>query len=98
VLLEDPGPAHTAAESRALVRELGIEVRWLPRATPELNAMDQLWKHVKANVLANQPTRSMDHSAEAACQYILGLSRRERLRKAGILSGRFWLAKLSKDF
>jgi transposase len=98
VLFEDRGPAHTAAESRALVRELAIEVRWLPRATPELNAMDHLWKHVKANVLANQPTRSMDQSAEAACQYILGLSRRERLRKAGILSGRFWLAKLSKDF
>src|SRR4051812_1922780 len=78
--------------------ELGIDVRWLPRATPELNAMDHLWKHVKANVLANQPTCSMDQSAEAACQYILGLSRRERLRKAGILSGRFWLAKLSKDF
>src|SRR3954468_5129609 len=78
--------------------DLGMEVRWLPRATPELNAMDHLWKHVKANVLANQPTRSMDQSAEAACQYILGLSRPERLRKAGILSGRFWLAKLSKDF
>jgi transposase len=74
VLFEDRAPAHTAAESRALVRELGIEVRWLPRATPELNAMDHLWKHVKANVLANQPTCSMDQSAEAACQYILGLS------------------------
>jgi transposase len=98
VLFEDRGPAHTAVESRALVGELGMEVRWLPRATPELNAMDHLWKHVKANVLANQPTRSIEQSAEAACQYILELSRRERLRKAGILSGRFWLAKLSKDF
>jgi transposase len=98
VLFADRGPAHTAAESRALVDELGMEVRWLPRATPELNAMDHLWKHVKANVLANQPTRSMEQSAEAACQYILELSRHERLRKAGILSGRFWLAKLSKDF
>ena len=28
VLFEDRGPAHTAAESRALVRELGMEVRW----------------------------------------------------------------------
>jgi transposase len=98
VLFADRGPAHTAAESRALARELGIEVRWLPRVTPELNAMDQLWRHVKAKALANQPTRSIDQSAEAACQYILGLSRRQRLRKAGILSGRFWLAKLSKNF
>jgi transposase len=98
VLFEDRGPAHTAAESQALARKLGIELRWLPRATPELNAMDQLWKHVKANALANQPTRSIDRSAEAACQYVLQLTRRQRLRKAGILSGRFWLAKVSKDF
>jgi hypothetical protein len=81
-----------------LAHELGIEVRWLPRAPPEWNAMDQLWKHVKAKALANQPTRSIDQSVDAACQYILGLFRRERLRQAGILSGRFWLAKMSKDF
>jgi transposase len=94
VLFEDRGPAHTAAESRALARVLGIEIRWLPRATPELNAMDQLWKHVKADALANQPTRSIDQSADVACRYVLNLTRRERLRKAGILSGRFWLAHL----
>jgi transposase len=98
VLFEDRSPTHTAAESRALARALDIEIRWLPRATPELNAMDQLWRHVKRNALANQPTRTIDRSAETACQYVLDLSRRERLRKAGILSGRFWLAKVSKDF
>ena len=98
VLFEDRGPAHRAVESRALARSLGIEIRWLPRATPELNAMDPLWKHVKANALANQPTRAIDQSAEAACQYVLNLTRDERLRKAGILSGRFWLAKVSKNF
>jgi hypothetical protein len=27
-----------------------------------------------------------------ACDYILGLSPEERLRKAGVLSGDFWLA------
>jgi transposase len=78
VLFEDRGPAHTAAESQTLVRELGMEVRWLPRATPELNAMDHLWKHVKAKVLANQPTRSIDQSAEAAYQYILTSVRHNR--------------------
>jgi transposase len=98
VLFEDRGPAHTAAESRTLAQALGIEIRWLPRATPELNARDQLWKHVKANALANQPTQTIDRSAEAACQYILQLTQRERLRKAGILSGRFWLAKVSNNF
>ena len=82
---------HTAGESRQLARELNIEVRWLPRATPELNAMDQLWKHVKRDALANRPTHSIDASADAACRYILQMRGQERLRRAGVLSGNFWL-------
>jgi transposase len=91
VLFEDKGPPHTAGESRQLARESSIEVRWLPRATPELNAMDQLWKHVKRDALANRPTRSIEASAQAACRYILDMGGQERLRRAGVLSGSFWL-------
>jgi transposase len=93
ILFEDRGTPHTAEESRELATDLGIDVRLLPRATPELNAMDHLWRHMKRRALANRMTRSIDESADAACQYILGLSRRERLRQAGILSGNFWLTK-----
>lgn len=93
VLLEDRGAPHTAEESRELAAALGIEVRLLPRATPELNAMDQLWRQMKAHALANQPTRSIDESAEQACRYILDLSPRQRLRQAGVLSGHFWLTR-----
>jgi hypothetical protein len=32
----------------------------LPRATPELNAMDHLWKHTKGTVLGDRPTESID--------------------------------------
>jgi len=91
VLFEDKGAPHTAGESRQLTRELNIEVRWLPRATPELNAMDQLWKHVKRDALANRPTRSIEASADAACRHILQMRGQERLRRAGVLSGNFWL-------
>ena len=93
ILFEDRGTPHTAEESRELATDLGIDVRLLPRATPELNAMDHLWRHMKRRALANRMTRSIDESADVACQYILGLSRRERLRQAGILSGNFWLTK-----
>lgn len=89
VLVEDRGSPHTAEDSREWAASLDLEVRLLPRATPELNAMDQLWRRMKAN----QPTRSIEDSAEAACRYLLGLSRRERLRQAGVLSGRFWLTQ-----
>jgi transposase len=93
VLFEDRGSPHTADESRELARALGIEVRFLPIATPELNAMDHLWRHVKGRGLANRATQSIDASADSACRYLLDMSRWERLQKAGVLSGNFWLTK-----
>ena len=91
ILFEDRGTPHTAEESREYAAWLGSEVRLLPRAAPELNAMDHLWRSVKGRALANRPTLTIDKSADAACRYILDMSRRERLRKAGVLSGNFWL-------
>jgi transposase len=92
VLFEDRGSPHTAYASRELAADLGIQLRFLPRATPELNAMDCLWRHAKGEGLADRATRSIDQSADAVCQRILDLTPRERLRKAGVLSGNFWLA------
>jgi hypothetical protein len=91
VLFEDRGSPHTAEESLAVAAALHIEIRFLPVATPELNAMDHLWRHVKGWGLADRATVSIDTSADMACQYLLDLSPRERLRKAGVLSGHFWL-------
>jgi hypothetical protein len=91
ILFEDRGTPHTAEESLELALTLNMQVRLLPRATPELNAMDHLFRFVKGRGVANRPTRSIDESALAACHYLYKLSRRERLRKAGILSGNFWL-------
>lgn len=91
VLYEDRASQHTAPRSLALAQNLGIEVRLLPRATPELNAMDHLWRHSKQAALGNRPTQSVDESVLAVCCYLLDLSPRERLQQAGILSGNFWL-------
>lgn len=93
VVFEDRGSPHTAEASQELAADWGMELRFLPRATPELNAMDHLWRHVKGCALANRETRSIDESADQACRYILDLSPRERLQKAGVLSGNFWLAR-----
>lgn len=91
VLFEDRGTPHTAEDSVELAADLGLQVRWLPRATPELNAMDHLWRHVKGQALADRPTQPIEQSADAACRYLLEMSRHERLQKAGVLSGHFWL-------
>jgi hypothetical protein len=93
VLFEDRASQHTAPDSLDWAESLGIEVRLLPKATPELNAMDHLWRHTKRETVGSRATLSVEASAFAACQYIIGLSPGERLRQAGILSGNFWLTK-----
>jgi hypothetical protein len=75
VLFEDRGSPHAAEASRALAGALGIEVRWLPKAAPELNAMDQLWRRAKARTLSSRPPQSVDPSADGVCAYIVGLGR-----------------------
>ncbi len=93
VLFEDRGSPHTARASRAYAAALNIQLRFLPRATPELNAVDQLWRQTKRPSLADYSTSSIDDSAMALCQYIIDLSPHDRLRKAGVLSGNFWLTE-----
>jgi len=73
VLSEDRAGQHTAPGSLWWAECLGIEIRLLPRATPELNAMDTLWKQVKRDALGDRPTEGIDQSAEGACEHILGL-------------------------
>jgi transposase len=91
VLFEDRGSPHTAEDSLELAETLGIELRFLPKAAPELNAMDHLWRHVKGRSLADRTTRSIEDSANQACQDFLSMTPHERLRKAGVFSGNFWL-------
>lgn len=82
-LFEDRGSPHTAEDSMELAKDLQLGIRFLPTATPKLNAMDHLWRHVKRDALGDRATESIDQSADSACQYILQLRRRQRLQKAG---------------
>lgn len=91
IVFEDRGSPHTAEDSIELAKELKIELRLLPVATPELNAMDHLWRNVKGRALADRATQSIDISANNACQHILTMSPWERLNKAGVFSSDFWL-------
>jgi hypothetical protein len=91
VLFEDRASPHKSPSRLAVAEGLGIEVRLLPRATPERNAMDHLWRHAKRQAVGDRPTVSVADSALAVCQYLIDLSPRDRLRQAGVLSGHFWL-------
>ena len=91
VLFLDKISAQWAQSSQRLAKALNIQLRWLPKACPELNPVDHLWRHLKNDVLANEPLPNLQATLERAWSYLRDLSPRERLRKAGVLSGRFWL-------
>ena len=93
VLFEDRASQPKSPSSLALAEEWSIEVRLLPRATPELNARDHLGRHAKRQAVGDRPTITVTDSALAICRYIIDLSPRERLRQAGVLSGNFWLMR-----
>jgi transposase len=90
-LLLDRAPAHTDVRTLRLAGELGIELVWLPKQWPELNAMDHLWKELKRLLAANRQAANIDELAEKAADWVLQLRPQEALRKAGILSPTFWL-------
>jgi hypothetical protein len=90
-LLLDEDRSHTAADSRDLAAALGIKLIWLPKRCPELNGMDHLWGHGKDHVCANRQYCDIDEEAERFVPYLQGLTNKEALLQAGILSEDFWL-------
>lgn len=57
--------------------------------------MDHLFKEVKADISANYQYSNIDEHAAFAETYILGLTNKQALKKAGIRSTNFWLKNYS---
>ena len=95
-LLLDAASAHLVPKSQALAEALHIQLIWLPKQCLELNAMDHLWKEVKADISANYQYSNIDEHAQTAENYILQLTSKQALKKAGILSKNFWLKSFFK--
>lgn len=96
-LLLDEDPSHTAAASQRLAARLRIRMLWLPKRSPELNPMEHLWRTAKQDVCANRQYATIDHEVSLVLAYLRRLTNRAALRKAGVLSRRFWLrSALSK--
>jgi transposase len=90
-MLLDEAPCHIAHKSQALAATLDIHLVWLPKQCSELNSMDQLWKELKGTISANHQYTSIEEHVAQAEDWLLQLSKREALRKAGVLSKNFWL-------
>jgi hypothetical protein len=56
-----------------------------------LNPLDGLWRYLKAETLANEPTLDLDAALDRACDEIFELKPTDRLPVAGVLSGNVWL-------
>lgn len=95
-LLLDRASTHTAPRSQTLAESLNITLVWLPVQCSELNAMDHLWKEVKSDISANYQFSTIDQHACHAQHYIIKLSNRKALLRAGILSKNFWLKSFFK--
>lgn len=90
-LLLDENPSHTADRSQQLAEDLHIEMLWLPKRSPELNPMDELWGQAKDIVSANLQYRTIDDHVHAFIEYLEILTNWEARYTSGILSKHFWL-------
>ena len=90
-LLLDKASCHQAGGSQRLAAQLDVTLLWLPTQCPELNPQDHLWRELKRSIVANRQFHTIDDEAENAERWFLGLTPSTARRKAGILSGDFWL-------
>jgi DDE superfamily endonuclease len=93
-LLLDENSCHSAQGSLRVAHALGIQLLWLPKRSPHLNPLEHLWRHAKAVVCANYQYPTLQAQVDQFIHYLQSLWPTQRLRKAGILSGNFWLQKL----
>lgn len=93
-LLLDRAPCHEAYKSQTLAGRLNIGLLWLPTQCSELNPVDHLWRELKRLIAANRQFPTIDAEADYAERWFLGLTARQALRKAGILTEDFWLGAL----
>jgi hypothetical protein len=91
VLFLDRGSPHTAQASCELAFNMGIELRWLPTACPELTPVESIWRWLKGTVLCNFQPTNFSETIKTAVEAVKELAPRQILAKAGVLSKNFWL-------
>ena len=82
VLVLDNGPIHTSKATRAALAERApwLTVEWLPKYTPELNDIEELWRDLKRHHLAHQTFAGPDDLDCAIHEAVMMLNR-ERHRR-----------------
>lgn len=99
VMLIDGDSCHTANETEAYAKEIGIKLMRLPIRCPELNPMEGIWRDAKKTICANRQYASIEEEAARFFTYLELQSSHTALTKSGLLSETFWLHEfVSKNF
>jgi transposase len=92
LLIWDNAPPHHTHAARDAAALAGVELAWLPFRSPELNACEDLWRHLKATVAANRAYDSVDTLAFRAAAWLDRLEADQVLRLSGLQARKFeWL-------
>lgn len=94
VLLLDQHPAHIAATTAALARAVDVELWWLPKRSPELNPLDQLWGKARDILSSNRQYQDIDDQTDAFIAVLQELPAQQILRLSGLQSTDHWLSIL----
>lgn len=63
-LVMDNGPVHQSRRSVGKMDELGIKRFWLPKASPELNPQELVWKLMQGRYINNRKFESAEEIGE----------------------------------
>jgi transposase len=91
MMLLDEDSSHTAKVSIALADKLQIHMLFLPKRSPKLNPMDHLWRSVKKEISSLHQYHDINEHLLYFLEYLEQMSNEEALRKAGVLSAKFWI-------
>ena len=81
----------TAILSLGFAVQLDIVLIWLPIQCSELNAMHQLWKELKDDLASNRQFWNIAETVDYPEQWVLNLTDKQALLKAGVFSKSYWL-------
>jgi DDE superfamily endonuclease len=86
VLVLDNGPIHTSkATTKALAARPWLTVEWLPKYTPELNAIEHCWQDLKSHFLAHQTFASVDRLDAAIHQAVVQRNQERQSQTCSVL-------------
>jgi transposase len=77
VVMDNLAP-HKSEATRALIRQRGAEVLFLPAYSPDLNPIEQMWSKVK-NTLRSLEARTPDSLLKALGQALAGITPKDTL-------------------